>query len=290
MSYWQYLRQCFSEDIGFHSLLMKILITGSKGFVGTYLTNRLKNNNQIVSYDLKDRKDVLDEEVLSKHLKGVDIVIHLAAFVDGNESWRKPETYLINNGLGTYKVIKCAIKNKVKRIILFSSAAVYGNPLTPYGASKKWTEAAIQSYSDQIETIIVRPFNIYGKGQNPVYGYVINNFTKGIKNKGEINIYGSGNQTRDFIYIDDVINVVEKLIKIKKVSNEPIDLGTGKETKINDLAKIIGEILQKKYKVKYQKERMEPLKSRANTTMLKEMGFRPEKFKKIKEGLNLLIK
>ena len=95
---------------------MKILITGSKGFVGSHLTTRLKKNNEIVGYDLKEGRDVLNEDLLDKYLKGVDVVIHLAAFVDGNESWKKPETYLINNGLGTYKVIKCAIKNKVKRI------------------------------------------------------------------------------------------------------------------------------------------------------------------------------
>lgn len=268
---------------------MKILITGSKGFVGTHLINRLKKNNEIISYDLKEGKDVLDEELLNKYLKGVDIIIHLAAFVDGNESWKKPEKYLINNGLGTYKVIKSAIKNKVKRIIIFSSAAVYGSPLTPYGASKMWAEAAARSYSDQIETVIVRPFNIYGKGQNPVYGYVINNFSKGIKENGKVNIYGNGNQTRDFIFIDDVIDVVEKLIK-SKVSSNPIDLGTGKETKISDLAEVIGKILQKKYKINYLKERKEPLKSRANIIMLKEMGFKPDRFIKIEDGLKLLIK
>lgn len=268
---------------------MKILITGSKGFVGTHLTNRLKNNNEVVGFDLVDKKDVLDEKLLDNYLKGVDIVIHLAAFVDGNESWKKAETYLVNNGLGTYKVIKSAIKNKVKRIILFSSAAVYGIPLTPYGASKMWAEAAVRSYSDQIETVIVRPFNIYGKGQNPVYGYVINNFTKGIKKNGKVNIYGNGNQTRDFIFIEDVVNVIEKLLKSKVIS-DPIDLGTGKETKISDLSKTIGKVLQKKYKINYLKERKEPLKSRANIIMLKEMGLKPEKFTKIEDGLKLLIK
>ncbi len=268
---------------------MKILITGSKGFVGTHLTNRLKKNNEIVEFDLIDGKDVLDEKLLDKYLKGVDIVVHLAAFVDGNESWNKAEEYLINNGLGTYKVIKSAIKNKIKRIIVFSSAAVYGVPLTPYGASKMWAEALSKAYSGQIETIIVRPFNIYGKGQNPVYGYVINNFTKGIKKNGKINIYGNGNQTRDFIFIDDVINVVEKLLKSRVIS-DPIDLGTGKETRINDLAKVIGKVLQKKYKINYLKERKEPLKSRANIIMLKKMGFKPEKFTKIENGLKLVIK
>lgn len=268
---------------------MKILITGSKGFVGTHLSNRLKKNNEIISYDLKEGKDVLNEELLSKHLKGVDVVIHLAAFVDGNESWKKPETYLINNGLGTYKVIKCAINNKVKRIIVFSSAAVYGNPLTPYGASKLWAEAVTRTYSDQIETVIVRPFNIYGKGQNPIYGYVINNFSQGIKDNGKVNIYGTGNQTRDFIFIDDVVDVVEKLMT-SKIPTDAIDLGTGKEIKIKDLAEIIGKILQKKYKINYLKERIEPLKSRANIIMLKEMNFKPEGFTKIEDGLELLIK
>src|SRR3989344_2413978 len=129
---------------------MKILITGSKGFVGKHLAKKLKSHHKVVSFDLKDGRDIFDEKLLDKYLNEVDVVIHLAAFVSGPESWNEPEKYLINNGIGTFKIIKASIKNKVKKIIIFSSAAVYGDPLTPYGASKIFAETISKSYKDQI--------------------------------------------------------------------------------------------------------------------------------------------
>lgn len=268
---------------------MKILITGSSGFVGRRLSEHLSKKHKIVGYDIKEGADIFDTGLLNKKLKGVDVVIHLAAFVSGSESWNKPEEYLMNNGMGTFKVIKSAIKNKVKRIIIFSSAAVYGKPLTPYGASKLFTEAASESYKDQIETIVVRPFNIYGKGQNPAYGYAIHNFYNGIKNTGKIEIYGDGSQTRDFVYIDDVINVVEFLLT-SKVPTLPIDLGTGIEIKISDLGHEIGKLVGKPFKVKYLKSRNEIKRSRADTKDLKSLGVNVLGFKKLKEGLKLTLK
>lgn len=263
---------------------MKILITGSSGFVGKHLVKRLKKKYDIIGYDLKISRDIFNEKLLNKYLNKVDVVIHLAAFVSGIESWEKPEKYLLNNGIGTFRVIKAAIKNKVKKIIIFSSAAVYGNPLTPYGASKVFAETIAKSYKNQIEIIIVRPFNIYGVGQNPAYGYVIHNFAKAIKSNKQIEIYGTGNQTRDFIYIDDVVRTVEKLIKIKP-PNSVIDLGTGISIKIISLAKLIGKILNIKYDIIYSRPRSELFSSQANTNGLQEIEIDVSKFVKIEEGL-----
>ena len=267
---------------------MKILITGSKGFVGTHLTRRLKEKHEVVSYDLKEGRDIFNQKLLDKYFKGVDVVIHLAAFVSGIESWDKPEAYLLNNGIGTLKVIKSAIADGVRKIIIFSSAAVYGDPLTPYGASKILAETIAKSYKDQIEVIIVRPFNIYGNGQNLAYGYVIHNFADGIKNKGQIEIYGTGNQTRDFIFIDDVINVVEKMIKGKSPS-KPVDLGTGRDIKITNLAKIIAKILNKDYQINYLKPRKELLKSVADTRVLKSLGIDSSNFIDLEKGLRKIL-
>lgn len=267
---------------------MKILITGSSGFVGNHLTNYLSEKHEIVSYDLKEGKDIFNQKLLNKNLKGVDVVIHLAAFVSGIESWERPEEYLINNGLGTHKIIRSSIENGVKRIIIFSSAAVYGKPLTPYGASKLWAEAISSVYRDQIETIIVRPFNIYGVGQNLAYGYAIHNFAKGIKEKGEIEIFGSGDQTRDFIFIDDVTDAVERFLTID-LPKEPIDLGTGMDIKIKYLAKVIGKILGRQYKVKYLPARKESFRSKANVKMLNKIGINTSNFINIEEGLKSVL-
>lgn len=267
---------------------MKILITGSKGFVGTHLSRLLSKKHEVVEYDVKNGKNIFNLKLLNENLKGVDVVVHLAAYVDGNESWEKPVDYFTNNGIGTFKVIAASIKNKVKRIIIFSSAAVYGKPLTPYGASKIFAEAIATSYKDQIETVVLRPFNIYGKGQNPAYGYAIHNFYRGIKNKGEIEIYGDGNQTRDFIYIDDVIKTVETMLTAK-IPAGPIDLGTGREVKILDLAKPVGKIVGKPYSVKFLEPRNEIKRSKANTIGLKKMGINALNFRSLKDGLKMTL-
>lgn len=267
-----------------HEKNMKILITGSSGFVGKHLVKRLKKKYDVIGYDLKIGRDIFNDKLLDKCIKKVDVVIHLAAFVSGVESWEKPQEYLLNNGIGTFKVIEAAIKNKVKKIIVFSSAAVYGNPLTPYGASKIMAETITKSYQDKIEMIIVRPFNIYGLGQNPAYGYAIHNFAKGIRRDKQIEIFGTGNQTRDFIYIDDVIRTVEKLIKIKS-SNKVIDLGTGKSIKIINLAKLIGKILNIEYDIIYSKARNELFSSQADTKGLQDIEIDVSKFVKLEEGL-----
>ncbi len=267
---------------------MKILITGSKGFVGTHLSRSLSKKHKIVGFDVKDGKDIFDTKLLNSNLKNVEVVIHLAAYVSGNESWEKPLDYFMNNGIGTFKVIDAAIRNKVKRIIFFSSAAVYGKPLTPYGASKVFEEAIATSYKDRIETVVLRPFNIYGKGQNPAYGYAIHNFYKGIRKIGEIEIYGDGNQTRDFIFIDDVTKAVEVMLTAK-VPVGSVDLGTGKEIRILDLAKFVGKIVGKPYAVKYLESRNEIRRSKASTIGLKKLGINTNLFTSIKDGLKLTL-
>ncbi|QQG42225.1 MAG: NAD-dependent epimerase/dehydratase family protein [Candidatus Woesebacteria bacterium] len=267
---------------------MKILITGSKGFVGTHLSRLLSKNHKVIGYDVKNGKDIFDTKLLNNNLKGVEVVIHLAAYVSGQESWEKPLDYFTNNGIGTFKVIEAAIKNKVKRIVIFSSAAVYGKPLTPYGTSKVFAEAIATSYKGKIETIVLRPFNIYGKGQNPAYGYAIHNFYKGIKKEGKIEIYGDGNQTRDFIFIDDVVKTVEAILTAK-VPTGPVDLGTGKEVKILDLAKYIGKVAGKPYTIKFLESRNEIKRSRANILGLNRLGINANFFTSLKEGLKMTL-
>ena len=183
---------------------MKVLITGSSGFVGGHLVSLVGGSHTVVPFDLKEGLDVRKSEMLNNKTKSIDAIVHLAALVVGPESWNKPWDYLETNGVGTFNVITSAIKNKVKRVIIVSSAAIYGAPLNPYGASKLWAEAVTQTYKDQIETFVVRPFNIYGSGQNPAYGYAIHNFARAIKETGVVDIFGDGEQTRDFISVGDV--------------------------------------------------------------------------------------
>lgn len=268
---------------------MKILITGSSGFVGTHLVRKLSGQNQIIGYDLKEGQDVLDGELLSKKLKGVNLVIHLAAFISAQESWERPMDYIRNNALGTLSVTKCAIEAKVNKIIFFSSAAVKAKPLTPYAVSKINAEEIVKLYSSQIQTAIVRPENIYGPGQKEAYGYVIHNFIKAIRNRQPIKIYGDGKQTRDFIYIDDVVDVVEKLTKIDYRRGDVISLGTGKETEIIDLAKLVMEVMNKKTSIDFLEKREEPTESVADTAKLKELKIDSHKFVDLRKGITNLL-
>lgn len=268
---------------------MKILITGSSGFVGTHLVEKLSQNHQIIKYDLKDGQDVLDGKVLAQKLEEVDLVIHLAAFISAQESWEKPIDYIRNNSLGTLSVIDCAIKSGVKKMIFFSSAAVKAKPLTPYAVSKINAEEIVKLYSGQIKTVIVRPENIYGLGQKANYGYVIHNFIKAVRNGENIKIYGSGKQSRDFIHIEDVIQTIDKLININVESGTIISLGTGKETSILDLAGLVMRVMKKETQIDFIEERKEPQKSVADTKMLSRLEINFEKFVNLRSGIKKLL-
>lgn len=266
---------------------MKILITGSSGFIGSHLIKRLSPIYEVRTFDIKDNKDILDKVALSENMKKVNIVIHLAALVKQAESWKKTDSYLITNGVGTFNVLQAAEKNKVSRVILLSSAAVYAKPLTPYGLSKRFAEEACHMFN-KLETVILRPFNAYGKSQNLTYNYAIHNFIRDIKNKGIVNIYGDGNQTRDFIFIDDLVTVIEHFLTNSPPKN-PLDVGTGKEITINDLAICIGKILKKDFRINYLRERKEPYYSKANISLLKKSGIKIDHFRNIEEGIRILI-
>lgn len=269
---------------------MKILITGSSGFVGSYLVKKLSKKHQIVKYDLSEGQDVLDSKLLTKKLKGIDLVIHLAAFISAQESWEKPVDYIRNNTLGTLSVIDCAIKSGVKKMIFFSSAAVKARPLTPYAVSKIDAEELIKLYSDKTKTIIVRPENIYGLGQKENYGYVIHNFIKAVKSGEDIKIYGSGNQSRDFIYIEDVVNFVDNLLMIQNIkSGSIISLGTGRKTKIIDLAKLVMKVMNKKTGIKHMVRRIEPQESVADVRTLSGLKIEIGKFTDLEKGIKKLL-
>lgn len=263
---------------------MKILITGSSGFVGKYLVRKLSKKYKIITYDLVKGQNVLNTKLLAKKLEKVDLAIHLAAFISASESWEKPKQYFENNALGTLSVVKACISAKVPRLIFFSSAAVKARPLTPYAISKMTAENIVDLYKDRLKTIVVRPENIYGIGQKKSYGYVIHNFIASVVSNKPVEIYGDGWQERDFIYIDDVVNVIEKLILSDKYG-EIISLGTGISTKIIDLAKIIGKILHKEVVIKKLEKRTEPRKSIGNPRSLTFYNIPKIKFTSLEKGI-----
>ncbi len=235
-------------------------------------------------------EDILDYQKLQKSCIGFDLIIHLAAKSDVAESVIHPEITNEVNVTGTQNVMKCCIENKIKKIIFASSAAVYmdskktvnenvkTNPLSPYGKSKQAAEQKIKKISKEfgIHAISLRMFNVYGKGQNYQYAGVISKFIKNISKDKPIQIKGNGEQTRDFVSIFDVVTAFECAIKnIEGKKGDVYNIGTGDSISINELAKLILKISNKKIEIKYKDQNEDEIKdSVADVTLAKnELGF-----------------
>lgn len=267
----------------------KVLITGSSGFIGSHL---LKMMPDAVPYDLKEGKNILNKVDLEKSMKGCDSVVHLAAHTHLMSSWEDPSKCYLTNVFGTSNVLETAVKLGIKRIIFASSSAIYASTENPYAASKAMGEGLLKVREDEIRSIIFRFFNVYGIGQNPDYGTAIPAFISGIK-KGEITIYGDGKQTRDFIHVDDICQMLKFAATTELPENFPkvfqTDLGTGKSYAIKELAYIIMGLMNKQAKIKYQPARKEVLHSQADISLVKKVfNFEPKIT--LLEGLERIIK
>jgi UDP-glucose 4-epimerase len=252
---------------------MKILITGGSGFIGTHLINKLSSDGhdiynldkvQSTALPVDKQKiiDILDINVNDNFFAGIDIIIHLAAMVSVPRSFEDPINSFGNNTFLTIKLLSVAQTHKIKKFIFSSSAAVYGNkegsvsetditePNSPYGLDKLTSEKYIQMYCQlfNIDYLIFRFFNVFGQGQNPQYAGVITAFNLAFQKQEPLIIYGDGEQTRDFINVNDICNYISKLIT-SSITNEIFNIGTGNSISINTLAKQFGgNILYKEAK------------------------------------------
>ena len=298
---------------------MKIIVTGGAGFIGGYLVDFLLNNHKVTIYDnlstssqsIADalikkgaqfiKGDILDHDTLSKSSKGFDVMIHLAAKSDVTESVSHPETVENVNVNGTINVMNCCIKNKIKKMVFASSAAVYGNfstavteksetrPLSPYGTSKMRAENKIREMSkNNLDCVILRIFNVYGRRQNKQYAGVISNFIENVSKDRPLLIYGDGSQIRDFVSISDVVNAFDAAVE-KTNSSGTYNIASGKSISIKELAKIFLDTSGKKIEIKYKPAKKEDIKySQADITLAKkELEFNPKV--NLKEGLSDLI-
>ena len=294
------------------------MVTGGAGFIGQYLTGFLLDKHKVVIYDnlSNDSKetldflikkgvhfikgDILDYDTLVKSSKGFDVVIHLAAKTDVVDSVLHPEeTYKVNVD-GTNNVVRVCIENNIKKIIFSSSAAVYGDsdvpinekmetkPRSPYGKSKKMAEEKIKAVNgNNLDYIILRLFNVYGKKQNSKYAGVISNFLQNILKENPLVIYGEGKQTRDFISIADTIYAFDCAIKTDSIGT--YNIASGKSISIIELSKILESVFKKKIKVIYENARKDDIiHSQADIALArKELGFKPKI--NLKNGLLDLI-
>ena len=253
---------------------MNFLITGGAGFLGSALANRLiqKGHQVRVLDDLSTgdpqallpevhftRGDVNDRPNMWTLLQDVDCVYHLAARVSVPESVLYPREYNTVNVGGTVTIMESMHDVGVQRVVLVSSGAVYGNhnvqplressipnPRSPYAVSKLASEYYVRTIGAlwKIETVCLRVFNAYGPGQHipPAHPPVIPYFLRQAYLNGTLVIHGNGNQTRDYVYVEDVINAMVAASITPNLNQLVINVGSGKETSTNDLARLVVEI------------------------------------------------
>lgn len=252
---------------------MTVLITGGAGFIGAALANRLVAEGVHVRVldDLSsgDRArldervafiggDVRDVPKLWTLLRGVDCVYHLAARVSVPESILYPVEYNNVNVGGTVSLLTAARDAQVKRIIFASSGAVYGEqqeqpvhetampqPATPYAVSKLASEHYVHAIGRLwgIETVILRIFNAFGPGQPlpPSHAPVVPRFLHQAVTRGSLVIFGDGRQTRDFVYLDDVVEALVRASDSDAVVGSVLNIGSGVEMSIARLADAVEE-------------------------------------------------
>jgi UDP-glucose 4-epimerase len=265
---------------------MRALVTGGAGFIGSHIVERLlqdgasvrvldnfssgkRENLETFQGDLEILEgDLRDAEVIKAAVRDVDLVFHLAAFISVPQSMIDPETCFAVNVSGTVTLMEAARKSGVRKVVLSSSTAVYGNPekfptdeetplqpLSPYALSKQVNELYARLYTRTLNLPVtaLRYFNVYGPRQRPdsEYAAAISIFTRRLVNGEPITIYGDGKQSRDFIFVKDV--VCANLCAAKSdAAGEAFNICTGKETSLLDLLEELSEISPQQPEVRFE--------------------------------------
>lgn len=311
----------------------KILVTGANGFIGSHLSEALVKKGYsvraFVHYNsqnswgwlehaelpVKKSLDVFSGDIrdpygVKKAMQGCDVVMHLAALIGIPYSYHSPGTYVETNIGGTLNVLQAAKELNITRLIHTSTSEVYGtaqsipikedHPLcgqSPYAATKIGADQMAMSfyYSFNLPVVIMRPFNTYGPRQS-ARAVIPSIITQIAADKKEIEL-GALKPTRDFNYVQDTVAGFIQSINAKKAIGEVINLGSGYEISIKDLALLIGELMNKKITLKALKHRTRPAKSEVNRLCASNdkakilLGWKPKYVDKagLKKGLRETI-
>ncbi len=265
---------------------MNFLITGAAGFLGSALANALVREGHLVRGldDLSTgdpkalspevhftRGDVNDRPKLWTLLQEVDVVYHLAARVSVPESVLYPREYNAVNVGGTVALMEAMREVGVRRVILASSGAIYGeqaeqplredmspNPRSPYAVSKLAAEYYVRTIGELwgIETVCLRIFNAYGPGQHlpPSHAPVIPYFLRQALRNGTLVVHGDGSQTRDYVYVDDVVSAMIAAATAPGVNGLVINVGSGVETSVRELVGLVLRVTGTRPQVLYNSQ------------------------------------
>ena len=304
----------------------KVVVTGGAGFIGSHIVEywAKQNADVFVLDNLRSgfeknlngfenvtfvRGSITDKDVVFSVLENADYVHHLAAMISVPESVENPFECVSINVNGLLNVLEASAKHKIKKIVHSSSAAVYGDnpvspktilmkpePKSPYGITKLDGEYYLQSYLENfgLQTISLRYFNVFGPRQDPKsqYAAAIPIFVNNALQNKEIIIYGDGEQTRDFIFVKDVV-AANVLAATTENVNGTFNVACGSAISINQLVKLVLELTNSKSHIRYEKERAGDIKhSLASIEETKQqLGFQPKHdlLEGLKETINYFI-
>ena len=285
---------------------MRVLIAGGAGFIGSHLARKWSGSAEVVVLDdfstgsranLEGIEvefiegDIKDREVVETCVRGVDIVFHLAAMVSVPQSVAEPEACLLDNALGTLSLLEAARDAGCGRFILASSAAVYGNnpimpktedmrpePHSPYAVTKLDGEYHLEFLQRQhgLSTASLRFFNVFGPGQNPrgAYASAVPVFITRALGNEPITIFGDGSQTRDFIYVEDIVSALTFLAGRSEATGV-YNAGYGQSMRIDKLATMIRDMVESESEIRFDPERPGDVKhSYASAAKLMSLGWK----------------
>ena len=280
---------------------MKYVVTGGAGFIGSNLVDFLiSKNNEVHIIDnflsgkiqnchpsaIIHKLDIAEEknlDAIRKIFIGANTIFHCAAIARVQPSIKNPLLYEKNNTFGVVNSLKAAVDSKVKRFIYSASSSAYGpteklpsietdpvNPISPYAAQKYYGEVVCKMFSEVygLETVSLRYFNVYGEKQNlgGAYATVVGIFLDQLQHDKPLTINGNGEQRRDFTYVGDVVKANILASDSKRVGQgEVINIGSGTNISINEVANMIGD------KFEFKKALKEPFANLASIKKAKKL-------------------
>ncbi|MBU0681859.1 MAG: NAD-dependent epimerase/dehydratase family protein [Proteobacteria bacterium] len=302
----------------------KILVTGGAGFIGSHLVERLLAEGFLVRIldnfstgkygNLPQNHpgleivegDVADRQIIDQVVQGISGIVHLAAVASVQASVEDPAGTHASNFIGTLNLLEASRRHKVRRFLFASSAAVYGNgaplpiseeasvqPLTPYASDKLASEYYLDFYGREygLEPGIFRFFNVFGPRQDPAspYSGVISIFVDRSLAGQQLSIFGDGQQTRDFIYVTDLVTILVKALNSHSLASGPVNVGTGTQTSLLELVDTLRVLLARPIDVLHLPPRQGDVKhSLADISLLRER-FSFEQGVSFSQGLKELV-